>query len=42
MLQGLDPEVVPSIFEENLDPLSYDNIYEYPVATATEKVSAAP
>ncbi|CAE7170485.1 unnamed protein product [Rhizoctonia solani] len=34
---GLDPEIVPSKFEENLPHDEFSNVYEYPVATATEK-----
>ncbi|KAF8501255.1 Maf-like protein [Gautieria morchelliformis] len=34
---GLAPEVVPSTFDEDLSHSSFDNVYEYPVATATEK-----
>ncbi|KAH9063625.1 Maf/Ham1 [Lactarius vividus] len=34
---GLAPEVVPSTFAEDLSPLSFENIHEYPVATATHK-----
>ncbi|KAI9434283.1 Maf/Ham1 [Lactarius indigo] len=34
---GLSPEVVPSTFAEDLSPLSFENIHEYPVATATHK-----
>ena len=41
-MQGLAPEVVPSTFAEDLDPLSYENVYEYPVATAIEKVCTNP
>jgi hypothetical protein len=33
----VDPEVVPSSFKEDLPHSSFDNVYEYPVATATEK-----
>jgi len=35
--QGIDPEVVPSTFEENLSPDDFNDIHEYPVATATQK-----
>jgi hypothetical protein len=35
--QGLAPEVVPSSFPENLSPADFENIHEYPVATATHK-----
>ncbi|KIJ52432.1 hypothetical protein M422DRAFT_156460 [Sphaerobolus stellatus SS14] len=34
---GLDPEIVPSTFEENLPHSEFPNVYEYPVSTATEK-----
>ncbi|KAF8071504.1 inosine triphosphate pyrophosphatase-like protein [Lyophyllum atratum] len=34
---GLAPDIVPSIFEEDLLPGSFDDIHEYPVATATHK-----
>ncbi|KIO09550.1 hypothetical protein M404DRAFT_131877 [Pisolithus tinctorius Marx 270] len=34
---GLDPEVTPSKFPENLPFSSYEQIHEYPVATATQK-----
>ncbi|KAF8311963.1 Maf/Ham1 [Clavulina sp. PMI_390] len=34
---GLVPEIVPSTFPETLPLSSFENIYEYPVATATEK-----
>ncbi|KAF8468529.1 Maf/Ham1 [Russula ochroleuca] len=34
---GLAPEVVPSSFPENLSPADFENIHEYPVATATHK-----
>jgi septum formation protein len=34
---GVAPEVVPSTFTEDLSPLSFENIHEYPVATATHK-----
>ena len=35
--QGLAPEVVPSFFAEDLHPASFEDIHEYPVATATHK-----
>ena len=35
--QGIAPDIVPSTFEEDLDPTSFENIHEYPVATATHK-----
>ncbi|KAJ7471072.1 Maf Ham1 [Mycena latifolia] len=34
---GLAPEIIPSTFEENLPVSSFENIHEYPVATATHK-----
>ncbi|EIW83562.1 Maf Ham1 [Coniophora puteana RWD-64-598 SS2] len=34
---GLAPEVIPSTFEENLSLSSFEDIHEYPVATATHK-----
>ncbi|KAI9451361.1 Maf/Ham1 [Lactarius psammicola] len=34
---GLAPEVVPSTFVEDLGPSNFENIHEYPVATATHK-----
>ncbi|KIM77454.1 hypothetical protein PILCRDRAFT_825419 [Piloderma croceum F 1598] len=34
---GLAPEIVPSTFEENLPLSSFQDIHEYPVATATHK-----
>jgi len=34
---GLDPEVVPSTFDETLPHSSFENVHEYPVATATHK-----
>jgi septum formation protein len=34
---GLSPEIIPSSFEENLPPSSFQDIHEYPVATATHK-----
>ncbi|KAK0206899.1 inosine triphosphate pyrophosphatase-like protein [Desarmillaria ectypa] len=34
---GLAPDIVPSTFEENLAPGSFEDIHEYPVATATHK-----
>lgn len=30
-------EVVPSTFEEDLNPHEFEDIHEYPVATATHK-----
>lgn len=39
ILQGLNPDVVPSKFAEDLPHDHFENVYEYPVATATEKVS---
>ncbi|CCL99930.1 uncharacterized protein FIBRA_01955 [Fibroporia radiculosa] len=34
---GLAPEIVPSTFEETLPVSSFEDIHEYPVATATHK-----
>ncbi|KAI0077807.1 Maf/Ham1 [Panus rudis PR-1116 ss-1] len=34
---GLEPEVVPSTFEETLSHSSFEDVHEYPVATATHK-----
>ncbi|KAG9103531.1 hypothetical protein FRC06_010107 [Ceratobasidium sp. 370] len=34
---GLNPEVVPSKFGEDLPHDHFENVYEYPVATASEK-----
>ncbi|KAF9045753.1 Maf-like protein [Hymenopellis radicata] len=34
---GLAPDIVPSTFNEDLDPGQFDDIHEYPVATATHK-----
>ncbi|KAF8887523.1 inosine triphosphate pyrophosphatase-like protein [Infundibulicybe gibba] len=34
---GLEPDVVPSTFAENLPLSSFEEIHEYPVATATHK-----
>jgi len=34
---GLEPEIVPSKFEENLPHGQFEDIHEYPVATATQK-----
>jgi len=34
---GLSPEIIPSTFEENLPLSSFQEIHEYPVATATHK-----
>jgi len=34
---GLAPEIVPSLFTEDLSPASFEDIHEYPVATATHK-----
>lgn len=39
-LQGLKPEVVVSDFAEDLPHGSFENLYEYPTATATEKAAA--
>jgi len=37
LAQGLAPEIVPSVFTEDLNPASFEDIHEYPVATATHK-----
>ncbi|GJJ08160.1 hypothetical protein Clacol_002368 [Clathrus columnatus] len=34
---GLDPEIIASKFDEDLGHGSFESVYEYPVATATEK-----
>jgi septum formation protein len=34
---GIAPEIVPSTFGEDLDPESFEDVHEYPVATAQEK-----
>ncbi|KAJ7765898.1 inosine triphosphate pyrophosphatase-like protein [Mycena maculata] len=34
---GIAPDIVPSTFEEDLAVSSFENIHEYPVATATHK-----
>ncbi|KAJ7282817.1 inosine triphosphate pyrophosphatase-like protein [Mycena rebaudengoi] len=34
---GLAPEIIPSTFDEDLSPGSFDDIHEYPVATASHK-----
>jgi hypothetical protein len=36
--QGLEPEIVPSEFGEDLPKSGFENVYEYPVANATHKV----
>ncbi|KAF5367001.1 hypothetical protein D9758_003984 [Tetrapyrgos nigripes] len=36
-IYGLAPEIVPSSFEEDLPPHSFQDIHEYPVATASYK-----
>jgi len=41
-LQGIEPEVVPSKFEEDLPKSEFENLYEYPVANATHKVGNGP
>lgn len=35
--QGLEPEIVPSTFEEDLPHGEFEDVHEYPVATATHK-----
>ncbi|KAJ7935623.1 Maf-like protein [Mycena leptocephala] len=34
---GIAPDIIPSTFEEDLPVSSFENIHEYPVATATQK-----
>jgi len=34
---GLEPDIVPSTFEENLPLSEFEDIHEYPVATASHK-----
>ncbi|GJE85620.1 Maf-like protein [Phanerochaete sordida] len=34
---GLEPEIVPSTFEEDLPHGQFEDLHEYPVATATQK-----
>ncbi|KAI0064921.1 Maf/Ham1 [Artomyces pyxidatus] len=34
---GLAPEIIPSTFGEDLNPYEFEDIHEYPVATATHK-----
>ncbi|KAJ3525939.1 hypothetical protein NM688_g8327 [Phlebia brevispora] len=34
---GLEPEIVPSTFDEDLDHSQFEDVHEYPVATATQK-----
>ncbi|KAG8967365.1 hypothetical protein FRC03_010110 [Tulasnella sp. 419] len=34
---GIDPETIPSTFNEDLPHSDFPNVYEYPVATATQK-----
>ncbi|PAV16490.1 Maf Ham1 [Pyrrhoderma noxium] len=34
---GLEPEIVPSTFDETLPQSSFEDIHEYPVATASQK-----
>ncbi len=36
-IQGLEPEIVPSKFEETLPYGGFSDLHEYPVATATYK-----
>ena len=35
--KGLEPEIVPSTFDETLPQSSFEDIHEYPVATASQK-----
>jgi septum formation protein len=37
MPQGLAPEIIPSTFGEDLPLSSFQDVHEYPVATATHK-----
>ncbi|EJD06812.1 Maf-like protein [Fomitiporia mediterranea MF3/22] len=34
---GIEPEIIPSTFEETLPQSSFEDVHEYPVATATQK-----
>jgi len=34
---GLSPEIIPSTFDEDLNPAEFESIHEYPVATAMHK-----
>ena len=36
-LKGIEPEIIPSTFDEMLPQDEFENVYEYPVATATQK-----
>ena len=36
-MKGIEPEIVPSTFDEMLPQDEFENVYEYPVATATQK-----
>jgi septum formation protein len=36
-VQGIEPEIVPSSFKENLPITDFPDVHEYPVATATHK-----
>ena len=36
-LKGIDPEVIPSPFAEDLNPADFEDIHQYPLATATHK-----
>ena len=37
ILKGLEPEIVPSTFDETLEQSEFEDVHEYPVATATHK-----
>ena len=37
VLQGLEPEIIPSTFDEKLGYAQFEDTHEYAVATATEK-----
>lgn len=36
-MKGLEPEIVPSTFDEMLPQGEFEDVHEYPVATATHK-----
>lgn len=36
-MKGLEPEIVPSTFAEDLVQDQFDDVHEYPVATASHK-----
>lgn len=35
--KGLEPEIIPSTFAEDLSHSEFPNVYEYPVANASYK-----